>query len=41
MENYITNGEVKLWTEITGNNKENYIMLCNGGPGSPDYLIFG
>jgi len=31
-------GEVKLWTEITGNNKENYIMLCNGGPGSADYL---
>ncbi len=38
MENFIENDGVKLWTKITGNNEGNYIMLCNGGPGSPDYL---
>lgn len=38
MENYISNGEVKLWTEITGDSNDNYIMLCNGAPGSPDCL---
>jgi proline iminopeptidase len=38
MENYVDIGGIKLWTEITGHCKDNFIMLCNGGPGMADYL---
>lgn len=40
MEKYVPSqdGNIRLWTEITGENKNSYFMLCNGGPGSPDYL---
>lgn len=40
MENYVPSKDenVSLWTEITGEAKHNHVMLCNGGPGSPDYL---
>lgn len=40
MENYVSGKDpnIKLWTEITGENNRNPIMLCSGGPGSPDYL---
>jgi proline iminopeptidase len=39
MENYVDNNGVKLWTDVRGNNENGYILLCNGGPGSCDYLL--
>jgi Predicted hydrolases or acyltransferases (alpha/beta hydrolase superfamily) len=38
MEHYVNNGQVKLWTDKTGDSKGNCVMLCNGGPGCADYL---
>lgn len=38
MENYIENNGIKIWTDIRGTNKNGYLILCNGGPGSCDYL---
>ena len=38
MENYIDINGVKIWTEIKGNKEGPAIVLCNGGPGSSDYL---
>ena len=39
MENYIKNGDAKIWTDITGAENNRYIILCNGGPGCCDYLL--
>jgi proline iminopeptidase len=39
MENYVINGSAKIWTEITGAENNRYVILCNGGPGSCDYLF--
>jgi proline iminopeptidase len=39
MEHYIKNGNIKIWTEISGIKNEKYIILCNGGPGCCDYLL--
>ena len=38
MEHFITCNGTKIWTDICGNRKKGYIILCNGGPGSCDYL---
>lgn len=40
MENYVPakDSDIQLWTETTGESRNHYVMLCNGGPGSPDYL---
>ncbi|MEJ6949978.1 alpha/beta fold hydrolase [Natronospora cellulosivora (SeqCode)] len=38
MENHIDISGVKIWTEIKGNKNGPVIILCNGGPGSSDYL---
>jgi len=39
MENYVIVNGIKLWTEISDNNKKDYVLLCNGGPGCCDYLL--
>jgi len=38
MVNYININGINIWTEINGNPKGHAIILCNGGPGSSDYL---
>ena len=38
-EHYVKNGDVKIWTEISGTKNGSYIILCNGGPGDCDYLL--
>ena len=39
MENYITTGTTKIWTAISSTDKDQYIIWCNGGPGTCDYLL--
>lgn len=39
MENYIKNGNVNIWTEITGIQTGKNVILCSGGPGCCDYLF--
>ena len=39
MENYIIVGDSKIWTEITGSQKDKFAILCNGGAGLCDYLL--
>jgi proline iminopeptidase len=39
MENYVPNGNVKIWTEIKENKNKKFVILCNGGPGCCDYLL--
>jgi proline iminopeptidase len=38
MENYVKNGSANIWTEINGIEKDQYVILCSGGPGCCDYL---
>jgi len=38
MENFININGINIWTEINGNKDGTAIILCNGGPGSSDYL---
>ena len=39
MENYVQNGSAQIWTEITGHQKDKFMVLCSGGPGCCDYLF--
>jgi len=39
MENYITNASAKIWTDISGNQQDRYMILSSGGPGCCDYLL--
>lgn len=39
MEKYLKVNSTRLWTQMSGTNKNGYILLCNGGPGCCDYLL--
>ena len=39
IENYVKNENAKIWTEITENSNDKFVILCSGGAGCCDYLF--